>query len=93
MNAYDSRYPERPTVATVNITVSRNLNGPIFVQTPYTFRTNETSDMYTVIGTVTANDADVLVSHFYSSLLNVGFPTFVLNNRAVNVVLFRLYSV
>lgn len=61
MSAVDSRYPERPTIATVNVTVLRNINGPEFNASLYQFDIDETAEMYTIVGQVFAQDLDVLV--------------------------------
>ncbi|GFN78435.1 protocadherin fat 4, partial [Plakobranchus ocellatus] len=56
--AYDIAYPSEVTTATVDITVSRNENSPVFTASPYRVTINETASIGQSILTVSATDAD-----------------------------------
>ncbi|WAQ95973.1 FAT4-like protein, partial [Mya arenaria] len=77
VHAYDTRYPMRRTPVTVQINVTRNLNGPQFSSGSYQFPIDETIALFTSIGRVEATDLDIMIVRFVQKSLSEQSAQFV----------------
>ena len=66
VHVYDERYPHNQTIATVNVIVNRNENGPEYDQNSYSFEIDETVGTLRSVGQVHAFDKDLEVRYSYS---------------------------
>lgn len=61
IRAYDNGIPSKSNTSLVTITINRNLNAPIFVQTQLSANLPDNNALGQTLITVTANDADTAV--------------------------------
>lgn len=61
VRAYDNGIPSKSNTSLVEITINRNLNAPIFVQTQLSANLPDNNALGQTLITVTANDADTAV--------------------------------
>ncbi|RUS85647.1 hypothetical protein EGW08_006593, partial [Elysia chlorotica] len=87
LQAFDTAYPDNRAQADLNIRVVRNSNGPVFTQSRYSFTVAETFPLGDLIGTVVANDADVMDQvTFTSTASGEALELFYLNPESGTIV-------
>ncbi|WAQ95445.1 FAT4-like protein [Mya arenaria] len=87
VQAYDTKYRDQIAESIVSISVTRNENGPEFLQSPYRVTINETISLGSCIITVSAEDNDGVCTINQPNNQLINYKSFIINTFINNMTI------